>query len=100
MPNPNTVDLVFGDATVNEKAKPYVNAKLSVDEKGQMHIVLPATYDLGLIQRTQDGEGKTLFITVKTDALDLNITTKTPDGVKERVLTTWPVSFRLNLKMK
>lgn len=78
-------------------APPTVHASVKLDDDGNVVITFPQTIALDKLRRQKNGNP---FVKVVGDATELLVVMPVPGGDrKERVMFTYPVEFRLGMKI-
>lgn len=84
-------------AEVDDPNTPVVRATVKLDDDGNVVITFPQTVKLDQLRRQKNGNP---FVKVIGDATELLVTMDVPGGDrKERVMFTYPVVFRLGMKI-
>lgn len=85
-------------AVVEAPKSPAIHAKIAMDDNGNISITFPQTVTLDQLRRRKDGHP---FVQVLADQVELLVVQDVPGGDrKERVMFTYPVEFRLSMKVQ
>ena len=88
-------DKLFSNTTATAKGS--VDAKVTTNANGDIVITIPGRVELGTLRENDKGNP---YLVVKAPAVDVVVTMTTPDGEKERVLTSSPINLNLNFRLK